>query len=377
MSDGTPAGARVLPPTPPDGEQFPELIGWLETGLTRLEIEAIKARGVSQLLHQLQQALEAARPPELSQQAAQTRSAWESVLGEESAATVEVLLHTLEPYQREIEQHFALEGQRRFRGMMAAYLHLVGRAKSVGSTLRDRLPFLPKPAQAVGASTAWDLAAFTRACSAVAGDHHLDARGRALSNRLLVEADEHGFPLNLLAEPVEAAAKLDWRQRHAQALLDILQQVEHDSARPAGMRRWLQTGLVFLGDWLPPIALLAALVQLLWRFFDPFQRGYPFQVADVFLPLIVLLVVLVMVHLLMVLVLPVRWAAIRGEFQRRLQSRVQSELEGVYASIPAEAARQMHLERRQIENLLGDTRKVTTWLEQREQAASIAGLYGH
>jgi hypothetical protein len=380
VSDGTPASAgsaRTPPAVPPEGEQFPELTRWLEKGLTRLEIEAIKARGVSQLLRQLQQALKTACPPELSQEAAWTRSTWESILGEEAAATVEVLLNTLEPYQREIEQHFAREGQRRFRGMMAAYLHLVSRAKSVGSTLRDRLPFLPKPAQAVDASTAWDLAAFTRACSSVAGDHHLDARGRALPNRLLVEADQQGFPLNLLTEPVEAAAKLDWRQRHAQALLEILQQVEQDSARPTGVRRWVQKGIIFIGDWLPPIALLAALFQLLWRYYDPFQKGYPVQLSDALLPLMVLLVVLVMVHLLMVLLLPVRWTAIRGEFQRRLQRRVQSELQDVYASIPAEVAQQLHLERRQIEHLLGDTREVTTWLEQRERAASVAGLYGN
>src|SRR5579885_2699166 len=50
---------------PPEGEQFAELVRWLELGLDRLEIEAIKARGVSQLLEQLQQALNQAAPPDL------------------------------------------------------------------------------------------------------------------------------------------------------------------------------------------------------------------------------------------------------------------------------------------------------------------------
>ena len=53
-----------------------------------------------------------------------------------------------------------------------------------------------------------------------------------------------------------------------------------------------------------------------------------------------------------------------------------SELQGVYAAIPAEVAEGLHLERRRIEQLLTETREVTTWLEQREQAATIAGLYG-
>src|SRR5439155_24283404 len=183
----------------------------------------------------------------------------------------------------------------------------------------------------VATPAVWDLATFTRACSGVAGDRHLDARGRALPNRLLVEADRQGFPLQLLTERVEAAAKLDWRQKYAQALVQILQQVEQDSAQPTGVRRWLQKGIVFLGDWLPPLALLAALVQLLWRYFDPMGRGYPFQVSDVLLPLIVLLIVLVILHILIVLLLPVRWAAIRGDFQRRLQHRIQAELKSLYA----------------------------------------------
>ncbi len=37
----------------PEGEQFRDLVNWLEMGLTRLEIEALKARGVSQLLEQM------------------------------------------------------------------------------------------------------------------------------------------------------------------------------------------------------------------------------------------------------------------------------------------------------------------------------------
>src|SRR5262249_51447593 len=157
----------------------------------------------------------------------------------------------------------------------------------------------------------------------------------ALPNRLLVEADQHGFPLNLLSDPVEAVAKLNWRQRYAEALVDILQQVERESAHPAGVRRLVQRVIILLAAWVPPVALLAALVQLLWRYFDPMGRGYSSQVSDVLLPLIVLLIVLVILHLLIVLLLPVRWAVIRGEFQRRLEHRVQSELKSMYASIPA------------------------------------------
>ena len=57
-------------PPPPEGEQFHDLVHWLELGLTRLEIEAIKARGVSQLLVQCSEALRSACPPDLTEAAA-------------------------------------------------------------------------------------------------------------------------------------------------------------------------------------------------------------------------------------------------------------------------------------------------------------------
>src|SRR5262249_19809545 len=111
---GTPGSPQL-----PKGEQFEELRRWLELGLTRLEIEAIKARGVSQLLQQLHEALESAYPPDLASAASKVSDSWQSILAEEASAASEVLLNSLEPYQNEIEHHFALERHRRFHGIMA------------------------------------------------------------------------------------------------------------------------------------------------------------------------------------------------------------------------------------------------------------------
>jgi hypothetical protein len=369
-----PPGASV--PTP-EGEQFPELRRWLEAGLTRLEIEAIKARGVSQLLQHLHQALTAATPPELTDVAERARSAWKRPLDEEAATAAEVLLNTLEPYQREIEHHFALEGQRRFRGAMAVYLQLFTRARYVGSNLRDSVSVLPRPKQPEAKAAVWDLARFTRTCSEVAASLHLDARMKALSNRLLVEADGQDFPVKLLQEPVEAAARLDWRQRHALALTEVLHEVEQEWARPKGFRWWLQTVVVFLADWLPVAALLAALGRLLWKAIDPMQENYQVGWPDVVLPVVVLVAVLVLMHILIAILLPLRWSAIRGEFRRRLEVRLQGELERAYGPIPADVAEGLRAERTQVERLLGQTDEVAEWLARREQAASISSLYGH
>jgi len=363
----------------PEGEQFLDLANWLEMGLTRLEIEAIKARGVSQLLHQLQEALKTVCPPDLTEVAARTRSMWEKTLAEEAAATGEVLLNTLEPYQREIEHHFTLEGQRRFRGLMAWYLHLFTRTKYVGSSLRSRIPFAPKPREEVRTPVSWDLATFTRACSDVAASRHLDARRKALANRLLVESDAQGYPIELLTEPTEAASKVDWRQRYSQALIEVLSQVEQDWSRPSGARRVLQSVIVFLANWLPPLALLAACIAMLWWFFDPAGNspgGRRPELIDFLLPFVVVAVVLIIMHVLIALLLPLRWQAIRGEFQKRLQDRLQTELESVYAPVPTDLAQTLLDERRRVEKLQGETREVAAWLEQRQQAASITGLYG-
>src|SRR5262249_53094984 len=133
----------------PDGEQFPALSEWLEKGLNRLEIDAIKGRGITQLLEHLQKALRDAAPPDLGDVAVKTKAAWERMLAEEGHATGDVLLNTLEPYQHEIEHHFTVQSQRRFRGLMAMYLNLVTRARYLGTSLRDRMSFLPKPTAAV------------------------------------------------------------------------------------------------------------------------------------------------------------------------------------------------------------------------------------
>jgi energy-coupling factor transporter ATP-binding protein EcfA2 len=378
LSNGERGCVSAPSPNLPEGEQFRELVNWLEMGLTRLEIEAIKARGVSQLLEHMEQALGNVSPPDLTEIAERTRAAWHAPLAEEAAATSDVLVGTLEPYQREIEHHFALEEQRRFHGLMAWYLQLFTRAKYVGSTLRDRFSILPRSQSNVEKPAAWDLSTFTKACSDVAGNRHLDARGKALANRLLVEADHQDFPLDVLNEPIEARSALDWRQRYAGVLNEVLQQVEREWSKPTGLRRFTQAVVVWLGNWVPPVALLAALIVLLWRYFNPTGAANEFlHTQDVLLPFLMVLIVLIVLHILITLVLPLRWPAIRGEFRRRVEERIRQELQGIYEPIPGDVAQMLQDERKQIEKIAAETNEVASWLREREQSASIAGLYGH
>lgn len=376
QADGSDGKKIDRPADLPEGEQFQELIHWLEMGLTRLEIEAIKARGVGQMLQQLQNALMTVKPPELAEVAERVRSTWHKPLTEEATALTEVLLNTLEPYQHEIELHFALEGQRRFRGPMAAYLGLVTRLQYAGSALRDRFNLLPKASEPSKPVQAWDLNLFSRACSETASTRQVDSRIRALADHLLVEADLQGFPVELLNPAVEAITRLDFRSRHALALTEVLQQVEQSWTHPEGKRRFVHALIMFLANWTPVVLFLASLLLVLWRFFDPMGVGYNTTLNSFLIPLVVLIAVLIVLHILIALLLPLRWSSIRDEFKRLLEQRLRQELEEAFLAAPGEVAQVLNQERDQVDRLADQTREVASWLAQREQASSIAGLYG-
>jgi hypothetical protein len=366
------------PPNLPEGEQFADLVNWLEMGLTRLEVEAIKARGVGQLLLHLEQALTEAAPPDLTEAAAKTKESWLGILAEESSSMTDVLLDALDPFQREIEHHFTRESQRRFRGLMAAYLYLFNRALYFGSTLKDRFSLLPSATSEKAAQPppSWDLNTFTRACSESAAQRHLDARQKALANQLLVEADRQGFKLDTILEPVEATTKLDWRQRYTLVLNEVLHRVEREWTQPKGARLALQGVLGILADWLPLLALLAAAINLLWKWINPSNSEVKVEVTDIILLGAIPLVVMIVLHVLITLLLPLRWHKIRGHFRKQMLVRIEQELDGVYAPLPGDVAALLLNERRAVDNLVSQTHEVGEWLSKREQAAGIAALYG-
>jgi hypothetical protein len=360
---------------PLEGEQFQELVQWLEKGLTRLEIEAIKARGVGQMLQHLESALQATCPPDLAETAQKTKHAWERILAEEAKATANILLNTLEPYQKDIEYHFTVESHRRFRGLMAGYLSLTSKFKYLGSSIRDKMSVLPRGAE-VEKPASWDLAKFTSACSAVAGEKHLDARNRALGDRLLIEAEKQGYPLTLLNEPTENTTKLNWRDRYSDALVEVLGSVEQQWSQPTGMRRLIHGAIVFIGNTIPPIALFVAVAILLWRWFMPSENWSVPGLSDIVMMAIVVVLVMVLLHVIINFVLPLRWPKIRGEFQDQLESKLQVILKQGYLSIPDDRAQALREERKKAEKLIAEVKETAQWLDRQQQAASIAGLYG-
>ena len=359
----------------PDGEQFELLKNWLELGITRLEIEAVKARGVGQLLSQLTRGADATRPPDLTAESEKVKTAWERTLGEEAAVQTEVMIGTLEPYRTEIEHHFSVEGQQRFRGLMAAYLRFTTMVKYAGSRLRDRHPITGRLLGGkVETPVEWNLGAFVQDCARAAGERVLDQRTTALVNRLLVEADQKGFSLSLLQEPTAAIARLDWRDRVSAIVIDALDEVEREATNPTGWRRWLRGTLGFLANTLPELSLVATAGIILWNFIVDQQVPQLFQMSLIAL---VPLTVVIVFHLLILLLLPVRWPAIRGEFIWALDSRFHAELDRLYLPVPGDIAAALIEERKQLDGLLVDAKQVSDWLAERQQAARVNELYGN
>jgi predicted GTPase len=376
--DAATNSATWPPPAPPDlpeGEQFALLRNWLELGLTRLEIEAVKARGVGQLLATVARVIDGIRPPDLMGEAEKVREAWRKTLAAEAEVQADVLAGTLEPYQTEVEHHFSVEDQQRYRGLMAAYLRLSTRMRYAKSGLRDRIPFAGRllPGSRVETPVEWNLGAFVQECARTAGERVLDQRTSALVNRLLVEGDQKGFPLALLNDPTATVGRLDWRERVARNVIDALADVEREAIHPSGWRRAVRGTLGFLANTLPEVSLIGTAGLLLYNFIVVGQTPGFFEMLLIGL---IPLVVVIVFHLLILMLLPIRWPAIRGRFREKLATRLTDEMERVYLPVPVEIATALRDERKQVDQLLADTKEVADWLTERQQAAQVAELYG-
>ena len=366
--------ANGQPPRLPPGEQFQDLVRWLEAGLNRLEIEAIKTRGIGQLLAQLGEALRAAKPPELHAAAAKTRLAWEKTLADEADATTDLLLTTIDPYQRDVEKHFALHTHQHFRGLMAVFLSLSARLRYWSGSRGGLIPKLfggtPDPHE-LGS---WNLAAFSRSCLELASDRYLDARGKALPNRLVVLADQHGLPAATLAPAVEAAASHDWRGQLTNHFVDVVHLSEAELTRPTGLRRWMLELLVRFGEFLPLALLLLSSGWLLYDYFFATPRR-SFTWTDVLLPPAAVFFGMLILLVIIQIALPVRWLAVRGTLAKRLRQRIHDEMFNVYSLLPERLATQLAEQRRRIEELEADTRDLTVWVRQHEEVTPVSVLF--
>jgi GTPase Era involved in 16S rRNA processing len=357
----------------PEGEQFQELARWLETGLSQLEIEAVKARGVQQLLDHLEKQLQQILPPDLSLPAKRVTESWSTVLRQEAEHDTEILLNTLEPSQIDIERYFMRQTHQHFKGLLLWYFKLYHGIQDLGGSLTRWLPFLPKAAERRVVGASWDVGTLTRGCIRVARERALDQRFRALGNRLLWEAEKNGFPMSLLNDRLQQAGVLDWDLRLQEAVGEAFHTTERSCLQPEGIQRWQQKALIWLGNTLPVVTFFGGYLLIMYRFY---LRDISPVALDLFAPVFFSLLALVILHGFMNWLLPINWRTIRGAFQHQLSDRLRQTLEQVYNKIPEETAERVLAERREIEELLKQTAKVRQWLAEREQTARITALYG-
>jgi hypothetical protein len=137
----------------------------------------------------------------------------------------------------------------------------------------------------------------------------------------------------------------------------------------------LQAVFIPLADWLPLLAAGGMGIKLLWDYTMAEPRP-SFALSDLLLPLVVLLLVLIVLHALIALVLPLRWLAIRGEYEKQLRVRLAADMDETFGEVPGEVAEALVGERMDVQKFMGEVSEVGGWLEKKEEAASIVGLYG-
>jgi ABC-type protease/lipase transport system fused ATPase/permease subunit len=169
-------------------------------------------------------------------------------------------------------------------------------------------------------------------------------------------------------------SSIDWRGQFESAVGESLASVEREWANPTGAKGWIRGGLVLLANIVPEVTFIAAVLMLLWNYF--MTKDFQPTLGSVFLPVLLTLAVLVLFHMLIHWLLPLRWPTIRNDFLNALQAQVRDRLHSAYAVIPDAVASDMTAERAAVDRIavqVGDLREL---LESRRLVAKIDSLYG-
>jgi energy-coupling factor transporter ATP-binding protein EcfA2 len=376
-------GQPLPPPNLPPQEQFLELRRWIEWGLTRREIEAIKARGIEQLLDALAHTLRGFMPIDLHPLLPRLQKEWEQRLEELAQHQSDALLRQLEPHRTVIEDYFHPRHQQHFRGLMAAYWRATNWLRSSGSrrlhhppgsswlsfpwSSREPEPDDTRP-QSLRHLLRWDSMVSGTASS-------LSTAWQDLTQRLLLTAQQLGLPAPLLQphlDSVSSTATVEPRLH--QAFLQVLQDVEQEFLEATGPRHFFRRFLVLLANYAPELVFLATAAVLLWQFIVQQQVPGIFALS---LVLLLPLLVLVTLHLLLHLLWPVPWEVLRPRFQYHLQRRLHQELCHRYLPVLDTIVRQVREERQRLQELLEELRRIRDWITHHATQAEIAALYGH
>jgi len=80
-------------------------------------------------------------------------------------------------------------------------------------------------------------------------------------------------------------------------------------------------------------------------------------------------------QLLIALVLPIRWSAVRGDFQKHLLEALTKRLNDAFLAVPTDLANQLATERQAVLQLRDSVEELIAFLRQRQQATHIGELF--
>ena len=111
------------------------------------------------------------------------------------------------------------------------------------------------------------------------------------------------------------------------------------------------TGIIAgLANVLPEITFVVSIAVVLWQFA---VVGNVPTLMMALMPLYATLGVLIILHVVVSMLLPVRWPGIRADFRRHLGEGLNQEFRAAYLSVPSDVANAIAADRKQGDELLG------------------------
>lgn len=357
-------------PCLPEGEQFPALKSWLEQGLTKREIEAIRTKGVGQLLFQLESALKAVQPPDVQSAASKTESAWQVTIQNEVNTQIDLILASVMPHQKTLEQRFSGQLKHPFKGLMGSYAGLLDLGRQ--GVFRSKLPQLTSSSE-VSQPQLNDLSGFARSCVHEVYQRSLSARTTALADRLVANADDAGLPTNRLSEDIQTQLKALKESIYSDALGKALNTAETSLAGPDSWRHRYATLWTWLG-YILPVGLF--LLVLAWQIYAKFAGTMYVSLTDlILLPPLASLLVMTVLYMLYRSMVPVTWSKLAPLCKQHLSTELQSRFFTVLQPLPRQQASLLAEERRMITSLIVQTTQASQLISQQEQSSQVAVLY--
>jgi hypothetical protein len=356
----------------PEGEQFLALMAWLEQGLTKREIEAIRNKGIAQLVEQLKKTLQEIQPPDVQDAATKTWDAWRQTVRDEVGVQTDLLLACLAPHQKTIERRFSASIGHPFRGAMGLYARLLDFGRQ--GFFRPKLPQLASAGASLGSPGALDdVAGFGRACARDTFQRSLQARLPALNDRLVARADDAGLPINGLGADINSQLTNLTEETFASRLSAALHTAEHSLAGTSSWRKRSLAIWTWLGHTVPVGVLL---LVFFWQLYAKFFTNASVSAMDlILLPPIAALLAMTLLYVIYRFTVPVTWSRLTPITARQIRQDLTTGLTKLLEPLPQQQARLLASERYKVQELLDQAQSISRLLQAQEQLGQIAVLY--